>query len=404
MASVPVLSYSSVRAYLECPQRWKYLYIDRLSEAPRGYFSFGRTLHSVLEELVRPLVVPFPRRKGEVATQHTLDQYSVTGAPPHLSAPMDREALRAAYARHWISEGYQSPDEEHRYRILGEEILLRYYEGFVGSPPQPVAVEEHLEATWDGIPVHGYVDRIDRSPTGGLEILDYKTGRGLTRSDAVGSDQLSFYQFLVEKNYPAPVESLALFDLRGGTELRVPGRSARELHAVQERVGRVADGIADGTFEPTPGRPCGRCEFRPLCPEFREVPAGERARMADLVDRFAGLREQEDRLEAELRRTAEELHREAERLGLLRVPGSTAMARRRRESRRSFPVEVLRPILESENLLERASRPDPELVERLAADPSVSRATRRRIADAGARTARWYWELERSPAEPPRNG
>ncbi|EQD46937.1 exonuclease-like protein, partial [mine drainage metagenome] len=183
-----------------------------------------------------------------------------------------------------------------------------------------------------------------------------------TRPDAVGSDQLSFYQVLVEKNYPAPVESLALFDLRGGTELRVPGRSPRELLTVQERVGRVSDGIGSASFEPTPGRQCGRCEFRPLCPEFREVPAEERARLEGLVDRFVGLREDEHRLEMELRRTAEELHQSAERLGILRVPGTRAVARRHREARRSYPTEVIRPILEAEHLLDRASIPDPALV------------------------------------------
>ncbi len=408
MAAVPVLSYSGVRSYLECPLRWKFLYIDRLPEAPRGYFSFGRTLHSVLEELARPLVVPFPRRKGDATMQHTLDHFAgapgTAGAPRGGVSPMDREAVRAAYARLWVSEGYPSPEEEARYRALGEEILLKFYDAFVATPPQPVAVEEHLEAQWDGIPIHGYVDRIDRSPTGGLEILDYKTTRNLTRADAVGSDQLSFYQALVEKNYPAPVESLALFDLRGGSELRVPRRSPRELAMLQDRVAKVADGIGAEAFHPTPGRQCGRCEFRPLCPEFREVPAEERARLGGLVDRFQELREEERRLDRELRSTAEELHRQAERLGVYRVPGSRTVAHRQRETRRSYPAERLRPILEAEHLLDRVSAPDPGLVERLAGDPAVSRAVRRKISAAGTRSEAWYWDLEDGPPASPRNG
>ncbi|EQD27879.1 hypothetical protein B1B_18994, partial [mine drainage metagenome] len=54
MVAIAQLSYSSIRAYEECPLRWKFLYVDRLPEAPRGYFSFGRTVHSVLEELLQP--------------------------------------------------------------------------------------------------------------------------------------------------------------------------------------------------------------------------------------------------------------------------------------------------------------------------------------------------------------
>jgi putative RecB family exonuclease len=62
VASTAPLSYSSYRTYLECPLRWKFLYVDRIPETPRGYFTFGRVIHSVLEELVRPLVVPTARR------------------------------------------------------------------------------------------------------------------------------------------------------------------------------------------------------------------------------------------------------------------------------------------------------------------------------------------------------
>ncbi|MGI0053252.1 MAG: RecB family exonuclease [Thermoplasmata archaeon] len=396
MAPSPVLSYSSVRAYLECPLRWKYLYIDRIPEAPRGYFSFGRTIHSVLEELVRPLVVPFPRRPEDGAIQRTLDQYSAA-APAAALRPMDREALQSAYARLWVSEGYRSASEETQYRALGEDILLRYYDGLLKAPPRPVAVEEHLEARWEGMPIHGYIDRIDCAPSGGLEVLDYKTSRGLTQSDAVGSDQLSFYQVLVEKNYPAPVESLALFDLRGQAELKVPGRTDRELVPLQEKVVRVSDGIGTEAFEPTPGRQCARCEFRSMCPEFREVPAAERERLGVLVDRFHELRAEERRIDADLRRTAEELHRDSERLGVLRVAGSKGTVRRRRDVRRSFPAEVIQPILESEHLLEQVRVPDPTLIERLATDPNVSPAARRRIAEAGKRSAHWYWESEGDP-------
>ena len=72
------------------------------------------------------------------------------------------------YRRAWVSDGYTSTEEEARYRQLGAEILGRYWETVRADPPSPVAVEEHLEASWDGVPVHGYIDRVDRTPEGGL--------------------------------------------------------------------------------------------------------------------------------------------------------------------------------------------------------------------------------------------
>jgi putative RecB family exonuclease len=394
------LSYSSVRTYLECPQRWKYLYVDGLTEAPRGYFSFGRTIHAVLEEFVRPLVVPFPRITAIGQTQTTLDQYG-PGAPIGSPAePMDREALLSTYRRLWIPEGYTSTDEEEKYRALGEDLLVRYRDSYVSSPPVPIAVEEHLEARWDGIAVHGYIDRIDRTPTGGLEIVDYKTGRGLSRAEARESDQLSFYQVLVANNFPAPVESLSLFDLRGTTALRVPSRTADELIPVHARLSTAADGIRSESYEPTPSRACTRCEFRSICPEFKEVPKDERTRIIGLVDRFVELRQKGDQLDRDLRKAADDLHAEAERLGVRRLPGSAGSAFRRREERWNFSPEAVRPLLEKTPHLERVSRPDPARLERLVTDPKVDPALRRALAARGGRSVRWYWELDVTEVDP----
>ncbi|HEV2317421.1 MAG TPA: PD-(D/E)XK nuclease family protein [Thermoplasmata archaeon] len=405
MSPSTTLSYSSVRTYLECPLRWKYLYIDKIPEAPRGYFSFGRTVHSVLEELIRPLVVPLARSTPSGQTQRTLEQFVSPSASGSAPTPMAEDELMRTYERLWVSEGYTSPEEEQRYRALGREILLRYYRQLVQAPPAPVAVEEHLEARWDGIPIHGYVDRIDLRPSGGLEVLDYKTTRGLSQADAQGSDQLSFYQVLVERNYKAPVESLALYDLRGSLTLRVPSRSAEELRPLSVGVGEVADGLRAEAYEPTPGRHCQRCEFRGRCPEFREVPESERARMTQLVDRFVQLRDDESRVDSELRRVAEELHAEAERLGLHRVEGTSGTALRRREERWSFPPEAVRPFLTRGDLLDRLRLPEGAEVKRLLKDPSIDPELRRRLSESGRRSVRWFWEVDADGASPnSRNG
>jgi len=80
VVAIAQLSYSSIRAYEECPLRWKFLYVDRLPEAPRGYFSFGRTVHSVLEELLQPFVIPAGRRSPDGAHQRTLDEFPPGGS------------------------------------------------------------------------------------------------------------------------------------------------------------------------------------------------------------------------------------------------------------------------------------------------------------------------------------
>jgi putative RecB family exonuclease len=387
------LSYSSVRTYLECPLRWKFLYIDDLKEAPRGYFSFGRTVHTVLEELLKPLVVPSGRRVGTGATQHTLDDWRAGGGVGRGPLPSRSDMLRL-YETSWIRDGYGSSEEENRYKHLGEELLLAYHDDLVRAPPAPVAVEEHLEAKWNGLPVHGYIDRIDRTPNGGLEILDYKTSRELSQADAEESDQLSVYQVLVEQNYPEPVEQLTLYHLRSRTPRSVPRREPVALSEVHERFSRASDGIRSESYEPTPGRQCSRCEFKSLCPEFRLVPEPEQAQLLELVDQFHRLRLEEDHVEQQLRATAEVLHREAERLGVHRISGTGRVAIRRREEVWRFREESIVPIL-AEHGLEGQLRPDdPEAIRRLTQDPNVDAGLRRKLKEAGGRQVRWYWDLE----------
>jgi putative RecB family exonuclease len=396
--SAAALSYSSFRTYQECPLRWKFLYVDRLPETPRGYFSFGRVIHSVLEEFVRPLVVPTARRAGASDSQRTLDDWQARGADRSGGGCMTLPQLLAAYEQAWISDGYTSPEEEARYRALGRELLSRYHAEIVRERPRPISVEEHLEASWDGIPIHGYIDRIDRTSGGGLEVLDYKTSRELSASDAVDSDQLSLYQVLVESNYSEPVESLTLYHLRSLTPLRVPARPRTTLTTLYDRLGEVSDGIRAEAYEPTPGRHCSRCDFRALCPEFRTVPPADEQRLRAVVDRFDRLRSEEHRIESELRDAAEELHRTAEELGVHRLPGSRAVALRQREETWQYSLERVRPALEAAGVADRLGAGRPEEVRRFVRDPSIDPELRRKVASTGARRVKWYWDLEEKPA------
>jgi putative RecB family exonuclease len=387
------LSYSSYRAYLECPLRWKFLYVDRLPETPRGYFTFGRVVHSVLEELLRPLVVPAAKKAGTSESQRTLDEWHAKDA----AAPrprMTRDQLLAEYDRAWLSDGYSSPEEEARYRALGREMLGRYYDQLDLERPKPVSVEEHLEARWDGIPIHGYIDRIDRTEDGGLEIVDYKTSRELAVEDAVESEQLSIYQVLVESNYAEPVSGLTLYHLRSLTPLRVPPRPRDSLIGLYDRLGTVSDGIRAQAYEPTPGRHCSRCDFRSMCPEFRTVPTSDAVRLRELVDRFDRLRSDQQRVDTELRDVAEQLHHAAEELGVHRLAGSSATAVRRREEAWQYSLEGVRPALEASGLAGRLPTGRPEEVRRLVRDPTVDPELRRRVAETGARRVKWYWDLE----------
>jgi len=156
----------------------------------------------------------------------------------------------------------------------------------------------------------------------------------------------------------------------------------------------VVDGIRAEAFEPTPGRQCGRCDFRSICPEFREVPGPEATRLAELVDRLEQLRGDEHRVERDLASTADELHRAAEQLGVHRIPGTRAVAIRRREESWQYTLDPVRPLLERSGVADRLGGGTPDEVRKLLRDPEIPPELRRKVAETGSRQIRWYWELE----------
>jgi RecB family exonuclease len=385
------LSYSGFRTYLECPLRWKFLYVDRLPEAPRSYFSFGRSIHAALEAFVAPLVREPPARGARpgAVRQRTLWDF---GEP--RGSLMGLEELLALYRRSWIRDGYSSPGEERRYFELGEDLLRRFHAEFVKDPPEPVAVEKELRAEVEGLPLHGIVDRIDRHPTGGLEVVDYKTSRELSLRDATESDQLTLYQLLVEKNYDQPVEVLTLYHLRTLTPLRTARRPDLALADLSVRLGEVADGIRAEDYEPRPGPQCRSCEFRPFCPEFREPPAPEQARLGELARLYLDHRQRDSASAASV---LADLSRECERLGLRRIPlgpGSPTLHVRRQAVWR-FPPEGWPRISSQWPVSRGLSPPDPQELPRWRHDPRIPRELREEIGRWAWRETVWTAELER---------
>ncbi len=107
------LSYTQIFLYQTCPLQYKLQYIDGLKPKDKWYFSFGSTLHLCAQYFFKVRVPP----------------------PPSL------EELLQFYERNWISEGYESAEEEAKYKTYGREILSKFREIHSADFKIPVAVE-----------------------------------------------------------------------------------------------------------------------------------------------------------------------------------------------------------------------------------------------------------------------
>jgi DNA helicase-2/ATP-dependent DNA helicase PcrA len=236
------LSYSSISTYIECPLKYKLKYIDGLKEKPKPYFSFGSSLHSTLEFM-----------------------YTFHPPPPTL------EDVLKHYEDNWISKGYANDEEEEGYLIYGKKILTDYYNKHVEDIKPPVAVEHRFNLEVQGIPVIGFIDRVDRLEGDKAEIVDYKSGKKLfTKSQVEENEQLTFYQWAVEESIGLRVKKLTLYHLPSQTPVSSDARSQDRIDALKGKVLMVAHHIEEGDFPAKEGRFCP-CDFPEYCPFYKHL-------------------------------------------------------------------------------------------------------------------------------------
>ncbi|HOX23368.1 MAG TPA: PD-(D/E)XK nuclease family protein, partial [Elusimicrobiales bacterium] len=117
---IPLLQFSHSRMslYRECPQKYKFRYIDKLPEAPKPYFAFGSSIHTALEFLYDVKAPPFP----------TLS------------------AVQEAFKKDWEQltpeqKGYSVPEKAAEDYVNGLAMLEAYYKKHKSGLQVPVSVE-----------------------------------------------------------------------------------------------------------------------------------------------------------------------------------------------------------------------------------------------------------------------
>ena len=112
----------------------------------------------------------------------------------------------------------------------------------------------------------GRVDRVDRLPDGGYELIDYKTGKAKTAAELREDVQLSIYQMGARESWQLPTAAQSYLYVLDGEKVPV-SHSEEELERVRSTVGEVADGILEQRFEPKPSYEiCSFCDYRIACP------------------------------------------------------------------------------------------------------------------------------------------
>ncbi len=349
------LSYSSINTYETCPAKFKFQYEDRLPSSPSPALAFGDSLHRAL---------------------------NLFHARPVPVAPSLEELYEMLEAV-WVREGYASEEEERLYLEHGRHVLAQYHRDNARDYRIPAALEFRFTIEVEGVELSGVIDRMDRIPGGGYEIVDYKTSRRLPPRERVDRDlQLSVYHLAATEIWGIEPERLTLYFLLPGQRMSTV-RSSGDLDDLRRRIAVVAERIAAGKFEPRQNPLCDWCEYQRLCPLFRhryEREDGDPApRMTAIVDEWIELKRRGREVYRRLDELSALIHAFCEEHGYRRLFGTdgSAVDRRPQHVTAHDPVR-LRQILEPLGLWEKVLSVDPgklgDLIESRALPPEVEDA------------------------------
>lgn len=239
------LSASQLNTWADCHRKYGYTYALRTRTDGNLWADFGTLVHAILREFLDP----------DHPTERTW------------------ERLTAVAEAHWTDEiaPYRPQREEARRDLF--EVLANWWEREGSGPlaPDVVAVERGFVFEVGPHKVTGSIDRVDRSPDGGgIEVVDYKTGRRqLSEDDAAVDIQLATYHLAATRD-PAlaaigPPRRLRLLYLRTMDEREQPIRPGH-ARATELMVKAAAGAILTEDFTPSVEADCDHCDFHRLCP------------------------------------------------------------------------------------------------------------------------------------------
>ena len=115
-----------------------------------------------------------------------------TGAGSTNAGSLER--LMGLFAVAWRRSGFGESDDELQFREKAIEALHRYHAREVSSGSQPRWVERKFDFRIGPHHLRGRVDRVDELPSGGYELIDYKTGDPKPPRELESDVQLAIYR------------------------------------------------------------------------------------------------------------------------------------------------------------------------------------------------------------------
>lgn len=290
-----VYSHSRLSCYEQCPQRFKFQYIDKIeTEEEETVEAFlGTQVHEALEKLYRDL---------QHQKENTLEEL-LAFVEDQWSANWDDDII--------IVRKEYGPKN---YLMMARKYITDYYRRYTPfTQGKTIALEQLIQITLDDdgeYRLRGFIDRLTETSDGFYEIHDYKTNSRLPLPEYLRTDrQLALYMIGVQNQYPDVQDVQLIWHfLKFDKEINST-RTQEELAELKQNTIQLIDHIeGDSEYKARPGSLCDWCEFQSVCGQWshlytiREKPANDYRKDSglQLVNEYAKLKKKQRQVNAEI--------------------------------------------------------------------------------------------------------
>ncbi|MFA6522128.1 MAG: UvrD-helicase domain-containing protein [Patescibacteria group bacterium] len=252
------VSFTQIAAFTTCPLQYKFAHILKVPVFGKYQMSFGKSMHNTLHKFFQAIVVAqeapqtslFPEEKKELVLP-------------------SKATLLQLFEDSWIDEWYPDEKTKLEYFEKARESLTDYHAQVLQEPPKILALEKGFTLHVGDVILKGRIDRID-SVDGGVEIIDYKTGKPKEKLERDDKRQLILYALAAAQSFDPPlvVKKLTYHYLENNTRASFEPK-AKELLDLTENILDTVQKIRASSFGATPGEQCKYCDFKDIC-EFRQ--------------------------------------------------------------------------------------------------------------------------------------
>jgi putative RecB family exonuclease len=298
-------SNSKISTYLQCAKKYKFSYIDKIeTEVENTIEAFmGDLVHRSLEKLYKDLNYMKLNTKEEILLYYD-------------------EMWSNEYNENILIVKEYSSDN---YKDKGRQMIIDYYESYHPfNQGKTIGLEttDYYDLN-DQYKIHVRIDRLVDMGDGVYEIHDYKTNNQLkTQIEADEDRQLAIYSMGVKEKYADCKKVILVWHMLAfNKEIRSERTQDELIKLKQDILDDIKRIESEEEFEPNKTALCDYCAYKEICPAWKHFFMND-VDSKELVDKFAKLKELEEKIQKKLNVVSEKIKLYAEDKGLRAVYGN----------------------------------------------------------------------------------